>query len=101
MMRMIDDKKAEYLESMKYGALREMSAMKIFMELGFIVSIPNINARYDFIAEKYPSFIRVQVKNLILKKGDVNEKDSHLTWCIRPFSGIKDKKAHMIATIVI
>ena len=89
---MDEEKKTEYQESMKFGALRELSALKIFIEQGFTVSIPNINARYDFIAEKYPALIRVQVKNLILKKGDTNEEASHLTWCIRPYSMAYGKK---------
>ena len=85
-------KKAEYQESGKYGALRELSAVKIFIEQGFTVSIPSMSARYDFIAEKYPALIRVQVKNLTLKKGNLGEQSSHKTWCIRPYSSAYGKK---------
>jgi hypothetical protein len=64
-----ESKKFEYQEATKYGTLRELKAVQMFMERGFIVSTPNMNVRYDFIAEKYPKYIRIQVKKLILKKG--------------------------------
>ena len=90
---MTDEKKAEYQESMQRGALRELRAMQLFMEQGFAVSVPNMNARYDFIAEKYPSVFRVQVKNLILKKKKTEKRiDSHDVWCIRTWSFVQGKR---------
>ena len=86
------DKIAEYQESGKYGALRELAAIKMFVERGFIVSIPNMNARYDFIAEKYPHILRMQVKKLVLKKGHAGEQSSHKIWCIRSYSTVYGKR---------
>ena len=89
---MLDNKQLEYQESTKYGALRELTAIKLFMEKEFTVSVPNMNVRYDFIAEKYPETIRVQVKNLKLKKGEIDDLSSHKTWCINSYSLINGKK---------
>ena len=84
---MTDEKKLEYQESIKYGAQRELRAMLIFMEQGYAVSVPNMSARYDFIAEKYPEILRVQVKNLIQKKKKTeNRTNSYDVWCVRPWS---------------
>jgi len=87
-----ESKKFEYQEATKYGTLRELKAVQMFMERGFIVSTPNMNVRYDFIAEKYPKYIRIQVKKLILKKGDIDDSLIHKTWCIRPYSTLYGKK---------
>ena len=88
----VEDKKVLFQEAIKFGALRELKAAKHFIELGYTVSIPSMSARYDFIAEKYPTIIRVQVKNLILKKGDISNPASHKTWCIRPYSTVLGKR---------
>ena len=52
-----ENKKLEYRESTKYGTLRELNAIKKFMEQGFTVSIPNMSVRYDFVAERNSVFI--------------------------------------------
>jgi hypothetical protein len=77
-----EEKKAKFDESIKFGTLREISAMKHFIEQGFTVSVPNMSVRYDFIAEKYPLFLRVQVKNLHLKKEKTDNISSRTIWCI-------------------
>jgi hypothetical protein len=82
----VGDARTKYQDSIKYGALRELTAIKMFIERGFVVSVPSMSARYDFIAEKYPAIIRVQVKNLILKKGNNEGKSSHELWSIRTYS---------------
>jgi len=87
-----DDKKILFQESVKYGALRELKAAMLFMDQEYTVSVPNMSARYDFIAERYPAVIRVKVKNLVLKKGDTGDSLSHKTWCIRPYTTTYGKR---------
>ena len=89
---MTDEKKLEFQNSTKFGALRELSAMWHFMKQGFTVSIPNMSVRYDFIAEKHPCYLRVQVKNLILKKAKTENESSYDVWCVRPYSMAYGKK---------
>ena len=89
---MSEDKKAEYQESNKFGTLRVLSVVKMFIERGFIVSIPSMTTRYDFIAEMYPALIRVQVKNLSLKKDETENESSHKLWCIRSYSSPRGEK---------
>jgi hypothetical protein len=81
-----ESKAAEYLESIKFGTLRKLRATKMFMEMDYIVSAPNMNTRYDLIIEKYPAIWRIQVKNLIRKKEKTTNKLSHDVWCIRPWT---------------
>lgn len=87
-----NNKITEYQKSMKLGTLRELEAIKLFMKQDFTVSVPNINARYDFIAESYPKILRVQVKNLKLKKDSTDNPQSYKTWCIRPWTVAYGKK---------
>ena len=89
---MNEEKKAEFEESIKFGALREICAMKHFIEQGFTVSVPNMSVRYDFIAEKYPKFLRVQVKKLDSKKEKTDNPLSQTVWCIRSYSSANKKK---------
>ena len=88
---MTEDTQSKYRKSMKFGVLRELVAVKLFMESDFIVSIPNISARYDFIAEKYPVMIRVQVKNLVLSKARTQNEQSFTVWSIRRRHSLKCK----------
>ena len=87
-----EEKNLEFQESTKFGALREISAIRHFIEQGFTVSIPNMSVRYDFIAEKYPIFLRVQVKNLIPKKKKTDHPSSQAVWCIRAYSTVFGKR---------
>ena len=89
---MDEAKSAEYQESIKFGALRELKAIQHFIEQGFVVSVPNMSARYDFIAEKYPLFLRVQVKNLVSKKSKTGNPSSQDVWCIRPYSFVNGER---------
>jgi len=55
----------DYIKHHTEGTMRELIAAKILMEQGYRISTPNFGAcRYDIIAEKFPIFIRVQVKPL-------------------------------------
>jgi hypothetical protein len=84
---MSNEKAIEYQQSMKFGVLREMRAMKLFIERDYIVSVPNINARYDFVAEKDSKFIRVQVKNLVSKKtANPEDETTQTVWAIRAWT---------------
>ena len=87
-----DDKRHLYEKSIKYGALREIEAIKIFVERGYTVSVPTMSERYDFIAEKYPIILRVQVKPLRPTKKTENNAPSDIEWCIRPWSAAKGKR---------
>jgi len=83
---------SKYTESIKFGALREVEAVKIFIERGYTVSIPSMSARYDFIAEKYPAIIRVQVKSLNLIKARTENKLSHNVWQLNAYSTVYGEK---------
>ena len=83
---------SKYTESIKFGALRELEAIKLFMQRGYTISVPNMSTRYDFVAEKYPAIIRVQVKNLKLKKTRSDNKLSHNIWQINAYSTVYGKK---------
>lgn len=83
----------DFKNSNRYGAIRELIATKILMEQGYNISIPNIDVRYDLIAERYPVFIRVQVKSLKLKSAkNPNESLSVDTWSINPYTIINGEK---------
>ena len=87
-----DDNKSLYEESIKYGALRELIAAKLFIKQGYTVSVPSMSARYDFIAEKFPVIIRVQIKPLVSIKQKNSAKSTDGEWCIRPWSFAKGKR---------
>jgi len=86
------DSSNKYIEANRFGALRELEAAKIFIQRGYTVSVPTMSARYDFIAEKYPVILRVQVKNLKLKKPRSENKLSHDIWQINAYSTVYGEK---------
>lgn len=53
----------DLLSSNVKGDINELSSMRAFISRGFTVSVPfGGRGRYDFVAEKFGRFIRVQCK---------------------------------------
>lgn len=75
------------------GKIRENLAIIKLLKKGYNVSIPAVDVRYDIIAEQYPKFMRIQVKNLKLEYKKVPEQPLSIDqYEIRAFSnprGIK------------
>jgi|GEM_PF-6749881 len=87
-----DEIKAKYQNSIKDGALRELRAALLFIERGYTVSVPNMSTRYDFIAEKFPIIIRVQVKPLKPIKSKAKNQPHDIEWFIPAYSTVSKKK---------
>ncbi|VVB96581.1 Uncharacterised protein [uncultured archaeon] len=91
--RKVREHKKDFSQTNKEGAIREMLATIKLMKEGYRVSLPIVDSRYDLIAEKYPNYIRIQVKNL--KKDvqkDFKQPSSIDKWEIRAFSNPGRKK---------
>lgn len=75
------------------GKIRENLAAIILMKKGYGVSIPIVDTRYDIIAEMYPKFMRIQVKNLKLEYMKVPEQPQSIDqFVIRAFSSQKGER---------
>lgn len=56
------------------GKIRENLAIVMLLKEGYRVSLPVVDVRYDLIVERYPKFMRIQVKNLKLEYMAVPEQ---------------------------
>lgn len=69
------------------GKIRENIAIVKLLKAGYGVSIPIVDTRYDLIAEKYPKFMRIQVKNLKLQYAKDSQQPLSIDqYVIRAFS---------------
>jgi hypothetical protein len=62
--RKVREHEKDFTQTDKEGTIREMLASIKLMKEGYKVSQPILENRYDLIAERYPKYIRIQVKNL-------------------------------------
>ena len=75
------------------GKIRESLATALLLKAGYSVSLPIVDNRYDIIAEKYPKFMRIQVKNLKLQYAkDPKQPLSIDQYVIRAFSSPRKEK---------
>ncbi len=58
------------LKTHQNGKIAELEAQKAFTEMGFSVSIPITEERYDMIVDSEKELIRVQVKSGYYKQGN-------------------------------
>lgn len=83
----------DFSQTNKEGCIREMLAAIKLMKEGYNVSKTMFDNRYDLIAEKYPKYIRIQVKNLKLTyKSDPTQPLSINKWEIHAYTNIKGNK---------
>lgn len=75
------------------GKIRESLAIAKLLKAGYGISIPVVDTRYDIIAEKYPKFMRIQVKNLKLEFMKTSEQPLSIDqYVIRAFSSPRKEK---------
>jgi hypothetical protein len=75
------------------GKIRENLAIVKLLKAGYGVSLPVVDVRYDIIAEQYPKFMRIQVKNLKLEYMKVAEQPLSIDqYVIRAFSSPRGEK---------
>lgn len=90
--RIIQPKKI-YGKIEKEGTIRELTAVIKLLKEGYRVSMPIGSQRYDLIAERYPKYIRIQVKNLKLEyRSDPNKPSSIDQWVINAYTTPKGVK---------
>ena len=91
--RKMRETEKDFSQTPTEGAIRELLVAIKLMEQGYVVSTPIVQNRYDLIAEKYPNFFRIQVKNLKLDyEKDENHPLSLDQWVIRAFSSPRKQK---------
>ncbi|MGF7060782.1 group I intron-associated PD-(D/E)XK endonuclease [Brassicibacter mesophilus] len=75
------------------GKIRENLAIVKLLKEGYGVLLPVVDVRYDIIAERYPKFMRIQVKNLKLEYKKVPEQPLSIDqFVIRAFSSPRGEK---------
>lgn len=76
------------------GKIRENLAIVMLLKEGYRVSLPVVDVRYDLIVERYPKFMRIQVKNLKLEYMAVPEQPLSIDqYVIRAYSSPRGERA--------
>ena len=71
------------MDKILQGALTELKCKTYFLELGYIVSTPDISTRYDFILDTGKELLKIQVKSSHLEEDGTkitfHTSSSHIT----------------------
>lgn len=75
----MDNKNIEVSNTLIKGKLTEVNVLKYFLELGCIVSTPEIPCQYDFLVDTGKKIIKIQVKTCREDDGVIKFSTSSMT----------------------
>ena len=75
----MDNKQTELSNTLFKGKITEVSVLKYFLELGYIVSTPEIPCQYDFLIDTGEKIIKIQVKTCRVNEEVIEFNTSSIT----------------------